>query len=70
MWRPTEDVTMPAKKRTRATKVKARAKATITKTRRKVSRAIAPKRKRRKPKTFAEKMKETALGAIDSVTGK
>jgi hypothetical protein len=65
-----EEMPMPAKKRSRATKAKARAKATTTKVRREMAHAIAPKRKRRKPKSLGQKMKETALGAIKAVTGK
>jgi len=62
---------MPAKKkRSPATKAKARAKSMTTKARKKLARAIAPKPKRRKPKTFGQKVSAAMSSMVEAVMGK
>ena len=61
---------MKTKKRSKMTKAKARIKGATTKARKKIARGIAPKRKRRQPKTLTERVKATAQDAIDAMTGK
>ena len=62
---------MPTKKkRSTATKAKARVKRATNKARKKTARAIAPKRKRSKPKSMTERMKETAQSAIGALLGR
>jgi hypothetical protein len=59
---------MATKKRSKTTKAKARVKAATTKARKKVARKIAPKRKRPKPKTLAQKMTDSVRIAFDNLT--
>ena len=58
-----------AKKRSAAARAKSGIKRATTKARKKVARAIAPKRKRRKPQGLVAKVKKTAKAAVTAVMG-